>query len=122
MQSQHGLTVHFACEEDGTALPAGTKTFLYKATREILFNVVKHAGVREADLKLSREGDLLTLTVQDHGLGFDLQEGMPRSTAGGMGLYRISEQVEALGGSMELVSFPDDGCQVRLLMPIEERG
>lgn len=122
MKSQHGLTVHFESEEQASDLPAEFRTFLYKATREILFNVVKHAGVREADLKLSSDGNLLEVIVQDGGMGFDLEEGMPRSTAGGMGLYRISEQIEALGGSMELVSFPGDGCQLRLLLPIEERG
>ena len=43
------------------------KTFLYKAAQELLFNVVKHARVNEARIRVRRWGRCICLSVSDHG-------------------------------------------------------
>ena len=50
------------------------KAFLYKAAQEMLFNVVKHARVSEARMRVRRRGRCICLAVSDRGRGFDPQE------------------------------------------------
>ena len=52
-------------------------------------------------------------SVKDDGPGFD-----PATTAPGVGITRsIRGRVEAVGGSVEIVSSPGDGAEVRLVVP-----
>jgi len=47
------------------------RIFVFQAVRELLFNVVKHAGAAQARVALSAERDKLDLLVRDDGCGFD---------------------------------------------------
>lgn len=77
------------------------KAFLFRTAREILFNTVKHAQVKEARLRLQRRRGQLWLTVADQGRGFDPQT---LSRTSGFGLFSIRERVELLGGRMKIRS------------------
>ncbi len=77
------------------------KGFLYKAVQELLFNVVKHARVNEARIRLRRCGPCVCLSISDRGRGFDPQE---LQEAAGYGLLSIRERVELLGGRMKIRS------------------
>ena len=56
MESKHGLVVHLETRGSTESYSEPVRTFLYRAAREILFNVVKHATVSEAQLRLRRCG------------------------------------------------------------------
>ena len=73
VQTKHGLTVHVDAEDQIHLQSEPLKAFLYKAAQEILFNIVKHARVREARLRLKRMRGSLWLTISDQGQGFDPQ-------------------------------------------------
>ncbi len=44
---------------------------LYRSVRELLTNVIKHARASQVDVIIEVENDLLNITVQDNGVGFD---------------------------------------------------
>jgi signal transduction histidine kinase len=88
--------------------------FLFRATRELLSNVVRHAGVHEATVRLRRMGRSVGLRVSDQGRGFDPQ-GL-KDTAG-FGLLGIRERVELLGGRVKVVSVKGRGTRVRIVVP-----
>jgi PAS domain S-box-containing protein len=90
------------------------KGFLYKAAQEFLFNVVKHARVKAARLRVRRLGRYIYLSVSDRGRGFDPQ-GLRETT--GFGLLHIRERVELLGGRMRIKSVPDKGCTLSIVVP-----
>jgi two-component system, chemotaxis family, CheB/CheR fusion protein len=90
------------------------RSFLYKAAREILFNVVKHARVSEAHLRLQRVRDQLRLTISDKGRGFDLQALVETS---GFGLLSVRERVEFLGGRMKIKSALGKGSTFLIAVP-----
>lgn len=114
LKTKHGLTVHV--ESRGRIDPPSEalKVFLFKTAREILFNVVKHARVREARLRIQRLRGSLWLTISDQGQGFD-----PRSLgkAGGFGLLSIRERVELLGGRMKIRSAQGRGSTFLITVP-----
>jgi len=114
LKAKHGLTVHV--ENRGPIDPQAEplKIFLYKTAQEILFNVVKHARVKEARLRLQRMKGRVWLTISDQGLGFD-----PRmlGQSGGLGLLSIRERIELLGGRMKIRSAPGRGSTFLIVVP-----
>ncbi len=114
LKTKHGLTVHV--ESRGRIDPPSEalKVFLFKTAREILFNVVKHARVREARLRIQRLRGGLWLTISDQGEGFD-----PRllGKAGGFGLLSIRERIELLGGRMKIRSAKGRGSTFLIVVP-----
>jgi CheY-like chemotaxis protein len=86
--------------------------------RELLFNVVKHAEVKEAQISLHRRNNHIELSVQDGGAGFDPTVVARRKRqGGGFGLPTIRERLELLGGSMEIDSKPGQGSRFTLRTP-----
>jgi PAS domain S-box-containing protein len=114
VQAKHGLTVHV--EVRGRIEPRSEplRAFLYKAAREMLFNVVKHAGVDEARLRLQRVHDRVWLTISDRGRGFDSKA---LHAAGGFGLMSIRERVEMLGGRVRIRSAAGRGSVFLISVP-----
>jgi PAS domain S-box-containing protein len=114
METKHGLVVHVQTR-GGTDSPSGpVGTFLYKAAREILFNVVKHAKVSEASLRLQRVRNQLRLTISDKGQGFDLQSLVETA---GFGLLSVRERAESLGGRMRIRSALGKGSTFLIAVP-----
>jgi len=113
---RHGL--HIAFDEDGSADPfaGSTAALLFRAVRELLVNVVKHARVCEARLVWRRDGDRLVLEVVDGGVGFDSERPGAPSTA--FGLFSVREQVSRLGGTLGVTSAPGEGARVWLDVPV----
>jgi PAS domain S-box-containing protein len=114
MESQHGLVVHVQTRgrTDGGSQPV--RAFLYKAAREILFNVVKHAHVSEAHLRLQRVRDQWRLTISDKGRGFDLAALIETA---GFGLLSVRERVQVLGGRMRIRSALGKGSTFVIAVP-----
>jgi len=98
-EAKHGIVVHVEVRGRIDPKSETLRSFLYKAGREMLFNVVKHAGVRETRLRLQCVRRRVWLTISDKGCGFD-----PRALgkAGGFGLLSIRERVQLLGGRMRI--------------------
>lgn len=97
------------------------KVLLFESVRELLFNVVKHAGAASARIELARHnGDSLRISVSDGGVGFDseqLKRGLARSD--GFGLFSISERLELIGGRLDMESVPGQGAAFHLIAPLE---
>ncbi len=117
VQAQHGLVVHVHAQ-DQVHLPSDAlKGLLYKAAQELLFNVVKHARVKEARIRLRQCGRSVCLSVSDRGGGFDPEK--LRDVAG-FGLLNIRERVESLGGRMKIKSAPGRGSRFLIAVPRTE--
>jgi len=114
MRDKHGLAVRV--EVFGRVELSGepVKALLYKVAQELLFNVVKHAGTKEAVIRVRRLGPYVTMVVIDHGSGFQPQE-LDRAT--GFGLLGIRERIQLLGGRMRIKSSPGRGCRLLIAVP-----
>jgi PAS domain S-box-containing protein len=117
MQQERGLTVRVEAHGPVDSSSEPLKAFLYKVAQELLFNVVKHAEVTEARIRVRRRGSWLYLSVVDQGRGFD-----PRELEGavGFGLLSIRERIQLLGGRMKIRSTPGRGSRILLAVPDQE--
>jgi PAS domain S-box-containing protein len=121
MEERYGIRIEARNIESSEGLDRLTAGVLFKSARELLFNVVKHAGVREASLALEREDSHVKLTVEDQGKGFAVSaDGTARRTASGIGLFQIRERLAAVGGSMAIESVP--GVRTRIILRAPFRG
>ncbi|HSV99293.1 MAG TPA: ATP-binding protein [Sedimentisphaerales bacterium] len=114
IQAKHGLAVHVEIHDPVDGSSDSIKVLLFRTTQEILFNIVKHAQVTEAAVRLRQRHGQLWLTICDHGRGFD-----PKTLGqtGGSGLLSIRERVELLGGRMKIRSAPGRGSTFGIAVP-----
>lgn len=123
MEEKHGLQVAVDCDEQPFEFDEDTRNFLFRSVRELLFNVVKHAMVEQATVRIMRcASKRLTIEVNDEGAGFSpdvLTD--PENKNGGFGLFSIRERLDALGGTLEVESAPQCGATFRMLVPLMEQ-
>ncbi|MFA7280470.1 MAG: PAS domain S-box protein [Sterolibacterium sp.] len=121
LQRAHDLNINVS--DDGQPKPLGqaSSNALFRAVRELLLNVYKHAKIDRADLDISVVDDRLLLSVSDRGVGFDVTKAVTPTAAGGYGLFSVRERIGYIGGEMHIDSSPGDGTVVVLSLPLERR-
>lgn len=110
-----------ACEEHYPEpmpdLSPDARISVFRVVQESLMNILKHAKAKSVLLRLVNEGDRLSVTVRDDGVGID--EGRietPRSH----GLLGMKHRIEALGGSLTTRSLgPGVGTECQFSVPLE---
>ncbi len=121
MEEKHGIHVDIMTEPDAAPESEELGVFFFHAVKELLFNVVKHAGVQRAAVSLRRIDDMVELVVADGGRGFDPSAG---SAAGSskthFGLFSIRERLALLGGHVDVRSAPGEGTRIIMLAPVKE--
>ena len=119
MNERHNMQFSVAEGAPMDVLDEAIATVVFRSARELLFNVVRHAGVREACVSVAQEGGNLLLTVEDHGKGFPVgDEGDDPTMGQGLGLFSIQVRLRELGGTMQIDSSPGAGARVTLSVPM----
>jgi PAS domain S-box-containing protein len=119
MRERHALTLDLNLPSQINPIAEDAKVLLFHATRELLFNVIKHAKVDKACLQVSQVDHLVLITVADAGAGFDpAQLRSAGGSARGFGLFSVRERVHLLGGHMVINSTPGQGSSITLAMPV----
>jgi signal transduction histidine kinase len=121
MHDRHGLNVTLIVHEGSARLPEEINVLVFHATRELLFNVVKHAFVKRANVEIYGVGDQIQVTVQDEGVGFDPDQVLcEKDFSTGFGLFSIRERFSLLGGRLEIKSSPGQGSEFKLVAPMNQ--
>jgi PAS domain S-box-containing protein len=117
---KQGLSVHVDVPAVTPPLSEDQTTLLYQCVRELLFNVLKHAGTDRAVVRMCDNGQgKLQIVVQDDGVGCDPNAVM-ESGSDKFGLFSIRERMEAIDGWMELQSQPGAGTTITLGVTVGE--
>ncbi|MGV0788025.1 sensor histidine kinase [Mycolicibacterium sp. XJ2] len=96
-----------------------SQQLLYRAARELLANIYKHADATTVRVGLSRQGDRVVLTVSDDGKGFDPASVERYVADGHIGLGSLLARFDAMGGSLKVSSEEGHGTQVTVTSPPE---
>ena len=118
IQEQYPITID--CEDDNQPKPlhCDIRVFLFRAVRELLINIAKHAQTQNARICTSRDGDTIRITVEDDGIGFDISKIGPHTgRTGGFGLLNIRERLNYLGGHITIDSQLGHGTRITLTAP-----
>lgn len=110
-----GLRVDLVVLAKPTDVPEAVVNALHDATREALRNTLKHARTAKAVVCLEEREGVVTLSVRDHGTGFDL--GARRA---GFGIDNsIHARMAEIDGAARIDSVPGHGTRVVLTAPLK---
>jgi signal transduction histidine kinase len=99
--------------EVAVSLSQELNTTLYRIAQEALTNVWKHAGATQLAIELQTTPTDLYLLIQDNGRGFQ-----PNQNLTGFGLQGMRERTLAAGGRLDLITAPNQGCQIKAYFPL----
>ena len=117
ISSSFGLVVTIVDDGELKPLSQQARSIAYRAVRELLINVAKHAGVGAASVAMTRDDGHMTIRVSDGGVGFVTGgTGLPRK---GLELVSVAERLSFVGGTFDIRSISGDGTEATLVLPID---
>ncbi|MET8120750.1 sensor histidine kinase [Micromonospora sp. NPDC005189] len=121
-----GLAVEMRVVGDPRELPAAVDLAAYRVVQEALTNVLRHAGVSDAEVTVGYRAEELTVEVTDRGTGAAGDGVDPAGDGdgngdgvGGHGLAGMRERVAALGGRLAAGPRAEGGFRVYARLPVE---
>ncbi len=118
IQQKYGIAYELESDEQLGTIQDEIKNCLFRVTRELLTNVVKHAHARKVRVSVHESRGRIYVSVQDDGMGFkESQANAKVSKTARFGLFSIREQLEYLGGHLEIESEPGRGTAATIVVP-----
>lgn len=90
---------------------------IYRMVQELFNNILKHAKAQNITVQLNRLDNGLNLTIEDDGIGFDVEE---KKKAGGLGLKNLASRAAKLKGTYLVDSHPGKGTISIIEIPINK--
>jgi PAS domain S-box-containing protein len=120
VQSKYSLSVGFQYDDRADGLAEEIQVFLYRAIKELVINVIKHARACRIEIAAALNNDSITVSVKDDGVGMEWNgKGQMKSKGGGYGLLNLRQRIAYMGGSFEVTSTSGQGTRVSFSIPIE---
>jgi len=107
MESNLDVTVHV---DEDTGLSATKRVALFRAAREAITNVRKHADAESVQILVNRRGRTVRLNIVDDGVGIGDGEGL--------GLTTTRERLEAVGGGLRVREERRGGTHFEAWVPV----
>ncbi len=115
VERQTGIAISYEKRGAPFAIDGSAAVQVYRVLQEALNNVARHAGAKQAWVRLRFLSATLEVEVEDHGVGFS---GRPANQ--GIGLVAMRERAELMGGRI-VFSSPAGGGTLLHLMVSRER-
>lgn len=117
-KKRSGIAVELVVHSHGAfaAIDSETGVVLFRVVQEALTNVMRHARARTVSIEIDADDDVLTLGINDDGMGITPVQ---RQKSGCFGLVGIAERIAALGGSFALGNYvAGAGCSLTMRIPL----
>jgi two-component system, NarL family, sensor kinase len=119
MKEQHGLHLQVSATDHLNHLDDHFRVMIFQTVRELLFNIVKHAGTLEASIVIEQVERAGRITISDSGKGFDTNV-LTQYPLGAHGILLLRDRLILMGGTMTIHSKPGEGTQVVLEFPMNQ--
>jgi signal transduction histidine kinase len=114
--STEEFTVKMVNNDFPESLSKKLTTVLYNVIQELLNNVVKHSESSQVTIQFTKVDQLLLITIEDNGIGFDPK----KVSAMGLGLASIESRITGLNGQFHTESTPGKGTMSIIELPLED--
>jgi signal transduction histidine kinase len=116
--AQSDIDFQFRNDGKNPILDDNIRMLLFRAVRELLFNVASHSRATTCVVEIFEDGENVHVGVEDDGVGFDLEQVDGSITEpSGFGLFSIRERMNHLGGKFMVDSKPGKGARVAIVSP-----
>lgn len=110
-----GVRSRVAIGDDVGRLDPVIETAIYRVVQESLHNVAKHAQAQNVNIQMERQGETLTLVIEDDGVGIRAITNPLRPSFGVAGMH---ERISTLGGLMKVSSRKGEGTKILVTVPL----
>ena len=114
------VAVHLSAKNMPENLDPEIQTTCFRIAQEAITNVVRHANATRIDVDLGCENGNLRMRVRDNGRGFDAESAQAQTV--GLGLIGIKERAALVGGRAKIISSPNKGTAIEILLPLTPCG
>ncbi len=99
------------------SLPIALETTAYRILQELLKNIMYHSKAVNSKIFIYQHGSTLLIEISDDGIGFNYQKELhhPR----GLGLKKIFQRVQMLGGKIDVLSTQKIGTKFSIELPLK---
>jgi len=97
-------------------LEPSVEIVVYRIVQELVNNAVKHSGATTILAQVMSQDNLITITVEDNGKGFEQSQLEKLRTAG---MQNIQSRVNYLRGTIDIQSSPGKGTSVHIECPVD---
>ncbi len=115
---EHGFEIVLKGDDALEPISNNLRVLVFRAARELLFNIVKHAEANQVEVSITRKAEHLVISVQDDGVGMPAGVTSAPSGAEGFGLFSIKERLNHFGGHLGVHSEPHRGTRVVMELPV----
>ena len=105
------IYVDFNADNLSPSLDKNIQLILFRVISELLTNTIKHAKAKKAYVHLQQNGDNISLTFTDNGIGFNSKKVMGDKNAG-IGLKSIVSRIKSINGTCEITSSEGKGFRI----------
>lgn len=102
----------FQCEKPVRLTDNEAATHLYRIAQESVQNAIRHGKASRIVIRLTREGQHLSLAITDNGNGFAPQQ----ARRAGLGLRTMAHRASAIGATLTIGPAPKRGVRVQCRM------
>ena len=113
-----GERVVFENDNFDVELDPAAELNLYRITQEAVNNAIKYAEANYILVTLSAGPDLVSVTVDDDGRGFDPETVRMRTDGSGLGLASMEDRIAQLRGRLFIRSAPETGTRITINIPL----
>jgi two-component system NarL family sensor kinase len=107
--TQNHFTIQFEAFNLSENIPFKIQTTLYRIAQESISNITKYAQASSVIVQISQNDNLLNLTIEDDGIGFDKSE-----ITYGLGLKNIQNRVQLINGTVEINTNKGEGTTINV--------
>jgi signal transduction histidine kinase len=100
-------------------VPARTRRNIMLLVKEALYNCAKYARAQHMEIHADIKNEILELTMQDDGCGFDPNSKTVAKSESGRGLANMERRAQLLGGELDIYSESGKGTLLTLRMPLK---
>jgi len=112
---REGIAVEFDSSVPPGSIPREVVSCVYRIAQESLQNIAKHSNAKHVSVALSlRKGEVF-LSVEDDGIGFDVEAVKDR---GGLGLVGMEERARLVDGTLSIEAQSGHGSRISLTIPL----
>jgi two-component system sensor histidine kinase DegS len=117
-KEQTGLEVNVTISGTERRLESYLEVMVFRAIQELLSNAARHSQATLIKINVDLTDDLIRVSVDDNGKGFDVDSVQGQS----LGLKLIRERTDMLGGTFEIDSATGKGTRVLFSLPARKKS
>lgn len=100
-----------------TCLATRIEDELFRIIQEAISNMLRHSKANTFEIKTFEKDERLIIVLEDNGVGFHVDQA---TNKGSYGLLSMKERMIELGGMLTILSYPNQGTKLELIMPLQK--